>query len=627
MDQQRAPAQAAGRPAQSAGRPAQADGRPAQSAGRHAIPVRARRPLADFSADHRVVILLAMALVVGTGGAFAALALVKLIGLVTNLAWFGRLDAEPAGLAGAPRGAWMVLAPALGGLVIGLMARFGSEKIRGHGIPEAIEAILIGGSRMSAKVALLKPLSSAISIGTGGPFGAEGPIIMTGGAIGSLFAQLFHLSAAERKTLLVSGAAAGMTAIFGTPVAALLLAVELLLFEWRPRSFIPVAAAAAVATGWRPLLFGAGPLFPFAAVPDLPGWGLLSCAGLGVAAGLLSGLLTKLLYGLEDAFERLPVHWMWWPALGGLVVGAGGLVEPRALGIGYDVIADLLGGRPGAGAVLTLLAVKALIWLVALSSGTSGGVLAPLLILGGAMGWLLGHAAGLPGEAGFWALLGMAAMLGGTMRAPLTGALFAVELTGEVRALAPLLAATVAAYAVTVLLLKRSILTEKIARRGQHVTREYGVDPYELTRVAEVMVREVDVLPADLPVAEALAAIEAGRHRAYPVVDAARRPVGLVTRADALRWAVEEGRGAAHPGERLEERVSDASLAVVHPRDVVARAIDVMMESDQGRIPVTDPRTGALVGLVSRKDLLRVRAAVIRAEAERRPYLVRGRGG
>ena len=268
-------------------------------------------------------------------------------------------------------------------------------------------------------------------------------------------------------------------------------------------------------------------------------------------------------------------------------------------------------------AVLAILLVKAAIWLVALSSGTSGGVLAPLLILGGAMGWLAGLA--LPGAPGFWALLGMAAMLGGTMRAPLTGALFAVELTGDLQALPALLAATVAAYAVTVLLLKRSILTEKIARRGQHITREYGVDPYELTRVGEVMAREVDVLPIGLPISEAVSVLEAGRHRIYPVVDGAGRPVGLVSRADALRWRVE----GAHDGETLGDRVSDASLTVVHPGDVVSHAVDLMLATDQGRIPVTEPRTGELVGLLTRKDLLQVRATVARAEGERRAYFRR----
>jgi len=573
-----------------------------------------RRRLADFNADGRLLMLAAMAVVVGTGGAFAALALVKLIALCSNLAWFGRFDTASTPIAHAMTRPWMVLIPAAGGLAIGLMARYGSEKIRGHGIPEAIEAILIGGSRMSPKVAVLKPLSSAISIGTGGPFGAEGPIIMTGGAIGSLFAQFFHLSAAERKTLLVAGAAAGMTAIFGTPMAAVLMAVELLLFEWRPRSFIPVAIGAIVSICWRPMLFGTGPLFAAHLSGSLPWWGLGACAGVGVVIGLQSAFLTKALYILEDAFERLPIHWMWWPALGGLVVGLGGMVEPRALGVGYDVIGDLLTGHLVMKAVLLILLVKAGVWLVALSSGTSGGVLAPLLILGGALGWLLGLF--LPGEPGLWALLGMAAMLGGTMRAPLTGAIFALELTGDYELLAPLLTAAVAAYAVTVLLMKRSILTEKIARRGQHIAREYAVDPFELARIRDVMVGDVEVLPADASIEEAVSVLQSGAHQTYPVVDPRGRPIGMVTRAEALSWVYDGGDG----DERVCDRVSDAALPVVHPDDLAMRAIDVMVATGRGRLAVTDPKSGVLKGLVTRKDLLKVRALVARNEGERSAY-------
>ena len=293
-----------------------------------------RREAGDFTTDKRVLALVGMAVVVGSGGAFAAWVLVSLISLVTSLVWFGRFSIAATSLADAPRSVWMVAIPILGGLVIGLMARFGSKKIRGHGIPEAIETILIGGSRMSPKVAILKPLSSAISIGTGGPFGAEGPIIMTGGAIGSLFAQCFHLSSAERKTLLVAGAAAGMTAIFGSPIAAVMLAVELLLFESKPRSFIPVAIAACVSICWRPFLFQAGPLFPKQFHMDLPWWGIALCAAMGIIAGLQSGLLATMLYKIEDVFEALPIHWMWCPAIGGLSIGLGGLIEPRALGVG-----------------------------------------------------------------------------------------------------------------------------------------------------------------------------------------------------------------------------------------------------------------------------------------------------
>ncbi len=597
------------------------DGSPSNTrnaAGFTTAPPRTR--LADFTADQRVLKLIAMAVVVGTAGAFAAWVLIDLIRLTTNLVWFQRVSVEQANMGDIAHTPWIVLAPMIGGLIVGLMARYGSEKLRGHGIPEAIEAILSGGSRMSPKVAILKPISSAISIGTGGPFGAEGPIIMTGGAIGSLFAQFFRLSAAERKTLLVAGAAAGMVAIFGTPLAAVLLAVELLLFEWKPRSFIPVVVATTVSFMWRPMMFGTGPLFPTTFQMTMPWWGLLLCAGMGVVSGLQSGLLTLLLYKIEDTFERLPLHWMWWPVIGGFAVGLGGLVEPRALGVGYDVIADLLNGHLVAKAVLVILLVKAVIWLIALSSGTSGGVLAPLLILGGALGWLVGLA--LPGAPGFWALVGMAGMMGGTMRAPLTGALFAVELTGDMSMLPALLAASTAAYALTVLLLRRSILTEKIARRGQHITREYGIDPFELTRAADIMVKAVDTLPADMPVDEAVAFFAAGgnKHRSYPVTEKDGRLVGMVSRAEALRWREE----ADHPGQTLYDIASDASLPVAYPEDMVGRVTDVMIACDVGRIPIVDPQSGKLVGLVARKDLLRLRQSSGLLEHDRRSFFRRG---
>jgi H+/Cl- antiporter ClcA len=573
----------------------------------------------DFTADARTLVLIGMALLVGSLGAGASWILLKLIALVTNLVWFGHATTASISLANARPGLWMVLAPGLGGLLIGLMARFGSEKIRGHGIPEAIEAILIGGSRMQPKVAVLKPLSSAISIGSGGPFGAEGPIIMTGGAIGSIFAQCFRLTAAERKTLLVAGAAAGMTAIFGTPIAAVLLAVELLLFEWKPRSFLPVVAGAVVSAAWRPLMFGTGPLFPFAERVNLPWWGLGAAVAVGIVAGLQSGLMTRLLYAAEDLFDRVPLHWMWWPMLGGLVVGFGGLADPRALGVGYDVIADLLSGHMVRDEAMRMLLVKSAVWVVALASGTSGGVLAPLLILGGTAGWMEGQL--LPGGASFWALIGMAAMMGGTMRSPLTGVMFAIELTGNIDALLPLLAATGAAHAVTVLLLKRSILTEKIARRGQHITREYSVDPFELLRAADVMVRNVDTLPADMPIDAAVRFFTSDerRHKSYPVVAAGGRLAGMVTRADVLRWRTE----GDHQATTLDEMVSDSSVAVAHPDDVLGRVADLMVAADLGRIPVVDREAHRVVGLVARKDLLRIRAVVNAQEEDRSAYFLR----
>ena len=574
--------------------------------------------LGDFTTDWRVLMLVAMAVLVGAGGAVSAWVLLHMIALTTNVVWLHTWSTQSLPLSGLKPNAWMVAIPALGGLAIGLMARFGSEKIRGHGIPEAIEAILIGGSRMQPKVAILKPLSSAISIGTGGPFGAEGPIIMTGGAIGSLFAQCFSLSAAERKTLLVAGASAGMTAIFGTPVAAVLLAVELLLFEWKPRSLIPVIGACVVASALRPLLIGSGALFPFAGALNLPWWGLFACIGVGVVAGLQSGLLTGLLYKMEDLFLHIPLHWMWWPAIGGIAVGLGGLIEPRALGVGYDIIGDLISGHIVLSAVVAILLVKSAIWIIALASGTSGGVLAPLLIFGGCVGWLEGQY--LPGEHGAWALIGMAAMMGGTMRSPLTSILFVIELTGDFSLIGPLLIATSASYALTVLLLKRSILTEKIARRGQHVVREYSIDPFDLLRVSDVMVREVDTLPAAMPVDEAVSNFSEEGRRSYPLIDEDGRVAGMVARADLLRWSAED----SHEDQTLFDRVSDRSLTVGYADEPVSYLADRMVLADIGRVPILDRDSQRLVGLVARKDLLRIRATAKSAEVNRVAFFGRG---
>lgn len=448
--------------------------------------------LRDFTVDKRVWLLSTVAIVIGICSTALAVLLLKAIALSTNLFYYHRWSFAGVSPSGSTLGLWMMIVPVVGGLLVGLMARFGSDKIRGHGIPEAIEAILLNRAKVSPKIAVLKPISAAIAIGSGGPFGAEGPIIMTGGAAGSLVGQWLHLTDAERTTLLVAGASAGMAATFASPVAAILLAVELLLFEWRPRSLVPVAFASATAGLLRVFWLGSGPLF---AMPALPADHALAYAAGALAVGAIIGLLaagmSRMMYAFEDLFEHLPLHWMWWPAIGGLGVGIGGYFFPRGLGVGYDNIAQLLAGHATIGLIVGILLAKSLMWACSLGSGTSGGVLAPLLMIGGAAGALTANLMHMPPEVqAFWALMGMGAMLAGALGVPLTAILFSLEVTHSLSALLPLTLACITAHLMTSLLTPRSILTEKLGRRGYHLSREYGVDPLELVLVRELMTPE-----------------------------------------------------------------------------------------------------------------------------------------
>jgi H+/Cl- antiporter ClcA len=482
--------------------------------------------LGDFSATPRLLVIAALALPIGAVSACVSWALLRLIGFITNVVFYHRLATPliaPDRHHNNP--ALVLLAPVVGGLVIGVLARYGSERIRGHGMPETIEAILIGGSKVPARVAVLKPLSSAVAIGTGGPFGAEGPIIATGGAIGSLFAQFLHLTADERKTLLVSGAVAGMAATFNTPLAAVMLAVELLLFEWRPRSYVPVVAAVAVATALRQPLLGRGLLFPATAPLHITASTYALCVVAGIGSALLAVIATVLVYASEDCFRLLPIHWMWWPAIGGLIIGAGGLLVPQTLGVGYDVIDAELTGSISLGLVGGILVVKTLIWSLSLGSGTSGGVLAPMFMIGGALGTLEAHIFPTVG-AGFWPLVALAGVLGGVMRSPFTGVIFAVELTGRFDAILPLLIGASVAFGASVLVLKRSVLTEKIARRGYHLSREYDVDPLEMAFVADVMRSELDNLES----APMVRVDDTLRHTAYVMAEAHQTRCAVITR-------------------------------------------------------------------------------------------------
>ncbi len=569
--------------------------------------------LGDFSSsDRRMLTIAGFAVVVGVLGALVAAALYDLIGFFTNLFYFGRLSVASV----PPANTWGVLSigvPVAGGLVIGGMARFGSERIRGHGIPEALESILIDRSRVAPRLAVLKPISSAVSIGTGGPFGAEGPIILTGGALGSVFGQFLALTASERKTLLVAGAAAGMAAIFNTPVAAVLLAAELLLFEWKPRSLVPVGVASATATllSWYLVpAHGFGALFPIAATAAPTGAILAGAAVVGVLAGALATLLTRAVYFFEDAFRRLPIHWMWWPAIGGAVVGVGGLVVVESLGVGYGGICALLGCTNAQLTavyptveitlvfVVTLLVVKAIIWAVALGSGTSGGVLAPLLIVGGSLGVI--EARVLPfGSTPLWVLVSMSATLGGTMRSPLTGIVFAVELTHDVNALAPLLVAGVIAYGFTVLSMDRSILTEKVARRGVHVAREYSVDPLERIPVRAVMHTAVRPADGDLTVEEALRATDGSERTGAGLALQGEngRSEGFAFRGDLERFLALGG----DPTTRVRARAVPLASAT-YPDEPLRIAADRLVQLGGAAVPVVDPGEPAhVIGFITRE--------------------------
>jgi CIC family chloride channel protein len=575
------------------------------------------KELGDFTTTWRVLPISLLAMGIGVVCAFVALVLLRLIGLFTNLFYFGRWSTAMVSPASNHLGYFSVLVPIAGALIIGVMARFGSERIRGHGIPEAIEAILMGGSRVEPKVALLKPLSSAISIGSGGPFGAEGPIIMTGGAVGSMIAQLFHLTSAERKTLLVAGAAGGMSATFASPVAALLLAVELLLFEWKPRSLIPVGLASAVAAIARRYILGLGPLFP---VPEHPLFigpkALAGCALVGLLAGALSVLLTLSVYAAEDAFQHLRIHWMWWPAIGGLVIGIGGLIFPQALGVGYDTIGALLQGSVTTKVILGVLLVKWFIWAVSLGSGTSGGVLAPLLMMGGALGGL--EAMFLPNEgAGFWPLISMGAILGGTMRSPFTSIVFAFELTHDANVFLPLLVGSIIAHGFTVLTLKRSILTEKVARRGFHLSREYAVDPLELLYVREVMQNETLRVPSAALLRDVLDSPQFARwqmQRLLPAVDEQGRLTGVLTSGDLHKWREERDENLLR---RPLIEVMHRECVNAHPDEVLRIVVNRMAESGITRMPVVDEETQKLLGLVTLEDLLKARSRHLEEERHR----------
>lgn len=583
----------------------------------------AERKRADFTTSLSVLRLIPITIIIGILSAFIALVLVMLIGFITNILYYQNADYHLRSPKDNTLGWLSILIPVAGGLIVGLMARYGSERIRGHGIPEAMETILVGGSKVEPKLTILKPVSSAVSIGTGGPFGAEGPIILTGGALGSLIAQFLRLSALERRSLLVAGAVAGMSAVFGTPVAAVLLGVELLVFEWKPRTMVLMGIASAVADivrhefvaeGWM----RAEPLFPVGLSPMPGSTGIMDAVILGVASAGIAWVATKAVYGAEDAFRKLPMHWVWWPAIGGLLIGIGGLIEPRALGVGYDTIADELTGALPMYTLLGILIVKLIIWAIGLGSGTSGGILAPLLMMGAAAGGLLGHIlpGGTPAD---WAVLGMAGVLAGVTRSPFTSIVFAVELTHDMDLFLPLLITVTLAHFISVLILKRSILTEKVARRGFHVLREYEVNPLDVLFVRDIMSTDVLTIESGRSLKEVEAVLKNYSKKRYqrllPVIKEGHI-AGIVPWQDILERAA---------GEQLEGMVDDIMISNVitaFPDESLREVADRMTIYNVGAMPVveqTDPRR--LRGLITQYNLLTARDHTLQEERKREQVL------
>jgi chloride channel protein, CIC family len=570
--------------------------------------------------DRRTALMAGLAIIVAIGAGLVAQLLTALIGFITNIAFYHTISFRLTAPGAAHVGAWVIVIPVLGALVIGIMARYGSPAIRGHGIPEVMERVLYGESRIPARVMVLKPLSAAVAIGTGGPFGAEGPIIATGGALGSLVGQLVHMSADERKILLAAGAAAGMCATFGSPISAVLLAVELLLFEYRARSLIPVALASAAAMAVRIAFVGTGTAFEIGTIGQVHYEALAFYTIIGAIVGVAAAGVTRATYGIEDLFDKLPLHWAWWPAIGAVFVGVIGYFQPKTLGIGYENITAIINGQIVGTALVVFVIAKFLSWAIYLGSGTSGGTLAPLFTIGGGLGAMLGVGAAAAFPAAnvnpkVAALVGMTAIFAGASHALLTAIIFTFEITRQPFGLLPLLAGGTAAYFVSLLLSHNSIMTEKLSRRGASVRVEYTADYLAQKLVRDTSLRDVVALKASDTLGEVRQWLNSrapgSSHQGFPLVDASGMLVGVLTRRDLIGSTEDE----SVPLSALVQRAP----VVVFTHNTLRDAADQMVRAGVGRLPVVDrlaPRK--VIGMISRSDLLTAHAGRLNAGKRRR---------
>jgi CIC family chloride channel protein len=580
--------------------------------------------LRDYSADSRILYTSALAAGLGAVSAVAAWALLEMIGLCTNLFYFQKFSFVDQDPWQAGKHWWLILMPALGGLIVGLIARYLSPRVRGHGMPEAVETIVFNGGRVQPRVAILKPIATAISIGSGGPFGAEGPVIITGGAVGSVLGQLLPMTGSERTVLMVAGASAGMAATFNCPMSATLLAVEILLFEWKPRSLVPVAIACVTAGAVRRLLLGPHSLLEMVptGVPIYHS-AMLGALALGVIAAFVAAGLSKAVHFFEQMFEHLPIHWMWWPAMGGLVVGLGGWIFPEALGVGYSVIQQMISGDAAWKFLAGILIIKSFIWAFSLGSNTAGGILAPLLMIGGALGAALGHLMPIMSP-GAWVLVGMTSVLSAAIGAPLTSAMLALELTHNGGLMLPVLLSCVAAYAVSVLVMPRSMLTENLSRRGLHLSREFGVDPLETILVSQAMHTSVFALPenatrkdaADWLLKMDARGSEAWSHwqRIFPLVDGEGRLTGTLTRSQMIAAARKEDLSCPLAEDANRE------VKIISPFNTLRTCAMAMAESKITSYPVVSA-DGKLLGVMTISDLLKGRSEEAHREGDRERVL------
>jgi H+/Cl- antiporter ClcA len=581
-------------------------------------------------AQFRMVLVSFLAAGIGLVAGGIAFLLYRLIGLLTNISFYGRFVADFTSARHNHLGLWVIPIPVIGGLIVGVMAKYGSSKIRGHGIPEAMEAVLFNRSRIQPRVAILKPISAAIAIGTGGPFGAEGPIIQTGGAVGSLVGQIFHTTASERKVLLACGAAAGMSATFNTPIAGVILAIELLLFEFKARSFIPLVVASTLATAVHMQVLGAGPMFSVTAMD----FGVLSALPfyllLGVICGLAAVGFSKLLYWTEDLFEKLPIDQLWWPAIGALGLGIIGYFVPRVLGVGYDTISDILNANLALQVLIVVMLAKAVALVISLGSGTSGGLLAPMFMSSAALGgvFAMGMNEVFPAahlSAGAFALVAMGAVFGAASRAAFSFIVFAFEITRDYNSVLPLMLVTVIADGVAILLMpKVSIMTEKLVRRGLRIHQDYEADVLQQMVVSETMDREAPVLPAGIPVRELAERIarhepEVSRHQGMLLMDADSRLVGIITRGDILRSLDEDPSGAVSLLEAGSRKV-----IVTYPDETLHEAAAKMLRNNIGRLPVVDRKDPQhVVGYLGRPGIMAARLHRLHEEHVREPGWVK----